>query len=76
MRVLESESGGGAILPRLRAQIVVEAGAGRHRLRVEVRGERAILHKHKNIQSARGSHDICTQARPRWPAEFLHSGPI
>ena len=43
MRVLEGEGGGGTVLPRLRAQVVVEAGAGRHGLRVEVRREGAVL---------------------------------
>ena len=74
--VLEGEGGGGAILPRLRAQVVVEAGAGGHRLRVEVRGERAILHTHEKVQSAQGSDNICAQARPRWPAEFPQWGPV
>ena len=41
--VLEGEGGGGAILPRLGAEVVVEAGAGGHGLGVEVGGERAIL---------------------------------
>ena len=40
--VLEGEGGGGAILPRLGAEVVVEAGAGGHGLGVEVRGEGAI----------------------------------
>ena len=43
MGVLEGEGGGGTVLPRLRAQVVVEAGAGRHGLRVEVRREGAVL---------------------------------
>ena len=42
--VLEGEGGGGAILPRLGAQVVVEAGAGGHGLGVEVGGEGAVLH--------------------------------
>ena len=41
--VLEGEGGGGAILPRLGAEVVVEAGAGGHGLGVEVGGERAVL---------------------------------
>ena len=45
MGVLEGEGGGGAILPRLGAKVVVEAGAGGHGLGVEVGGERAVLHK-------------------------------
>jgi hypothetical protein len=43
--VLEGEGGGGAILPRLGAEVVVEAGAGGHGLGVEVGGERAVLHQ-------------------------------
>jgi hypothetical protein len=41
--ILEGEGGGGAILPRLGAEVVVEAGAGGHGLGVEVGGERAVL---------------------------------
>ena len=41
--VLEGEGGGGAVLPRLGAEVVVEAGAGGHGLGVEVGGERAVL---------------------------------
>jgi len=43
VRVLEGEGGRGAILPRLGAEVVVEARAGGHRLGVEVGGERAVL---------------------------------
>jgi len=43
--ILEGEGGRRAILPRLGAQVVVEAGAGGHGLGVEVGGEGAILHK-------------------------------
>ena len=42
--VLEGEGGGGAVLPRLGAEVVVEAGAGGHGLGVEVGGEGAVLH--------------------------------
>jgi hypothetical protein len=41
--ILEGEGGGGAILPRLGAEVVVEAGAGGHGLGVEVGGEGAVL---------------------------------
>ena len=41
--ILQGEGGGGAILPRLGAKVVVEAGAGGHGLGVEVSGERAVL---------------------------------
>jgi hypothetical protein len=41
--ILEGEGGGGAVLPRLGAKVVVEAGAGGHGLGVEVGGERAVL---------------------------------
>ena len=41
--VLEGEGGGGAVLPRLGAEVVVEAGAGGHGLGVEVGREGAIL---------------------------------
>jgi len=43
--VLEGEGGGGAVLPRLGAEVVVEAGAGGHGLGVEVGGEGAVLHR-------------------------------
>jgi hypothetical protein len=43
VRVVEGEGGRGAILPRLRAEVVVEARAGGHRLGVEVGREGAIL---------------------------------
>jgi hypothetical protein len=43
VRVVEGEGGRGAILPRLRAEVVVEARAGGHRLGVEVGRERAVL---------------------------------
>jgi len=55
--VLEGEGGGGAILPRLRAKVVVEAGARGHGLGVEVRGERAILH----TRNTRNRKRMCTQ---------------
>ena len=45
MGILEGEGGGGAVLPRLGAEVVVEAGAGGHGLGVEVGGEGAILKK-------------------------------
>ncbi len=41
--VLQGEGSGGAILPRLGAEVVVEAGAGGHGLGVEVGREGAIL---------------------------------
>ena len=41
--ILEGEGGGGAVLPGLGAEVVVEAGAGGHGLGVEVSGEGAIL---------------------------------
>ena len=43
MRVLESPGGRGAILPGLRAQVVVETRTGGHRLGVEVSREGAVL---------------------------------
>ena len=43
MGILEGEGGGGAVLPGLGAEVVVEAGAGGHGLGVEVSGEGAIL---------------------------------
>ena len=50
--VLKSKGGGGAILPRLGAEVVVEAGAGGHGLGVEVGGERAVLRKSYRTASA------------------------
>ena len=49
--ILQGEGGGGTILPRLGAEVVVEAGAGGHGLRVEVRRERAILRKKRRSGS-------------------------
>ena len=46
VRVLEGPRGRRAVLPRLRAQVVVEAGAGGHGLGVEVGREGAILAIH------------------------------
>ena len=43
VRVLEGEGRRGAILPRLGAEVVVEARASRHRLGVEVSREGAVL---------------------------------
>ena len=43
VRILEGEGGSGAVLPRLRAQVVIEARAGSHRLGVEVSREGAVL---------------------------------
>ena len=43
MGVLQGEGGGGAILPGLGAEVVVEAGAGGHGLGVEVSREGAVL---------------------------------
>jgi hypothetical protein len=51
--VLEGEGGGGAILPRLGAKVVVEAGASGHGLGVEVGGEGAVLQRteaHEKLQ--------------------------
>ena len=51
--VLEGEGGSGAILPRLGAKVVVEAGASGHGLGVEVGGEGAVLQKteaHEKLQ--------------------------
>ncbi len=45
MRVLEGPGGRRAILPRLRAKVVIETRASRHGLGVEVGRERAILYK-------------------------------
>ncbi len=45
MGILEGEGGGGAILPGLGAEVVVETRAGSHGLGVEVRGEGAVLKK-------------------------------
>ena len=43
--ILKGEGGGGAILPGLGAEVVIEARAGGHGLGVEVGRERAILHR-------------------------------
>ena len=43
--ILEGEGGSGAILPGLRAEVVIEARSGSHGLSVEVGGERAILNE-------------------------------
>ena len=43
MGILQGEGGRGAVLPRLGAEVVVEAGAGSHGLGVEVGREGAIL---------------------------------
>ncbi len=51
MGILEGEGGGGAILPRLGAKVVIEAGAGGHGLGVEVGGEGAILQENKKLVS-------------------------
>ena len=55
MGVLEGEGGGGTVLPRLRAQVVVEARAGRHGLCVEVRREGAVLRNtvDRNVSTTR-----------------------
>ncbi len=50
MRVLEGPGGRGAILPGLRAQVVVETRTGGHRLGVEVSGERAVLYEKRQFQ--------------------------
>ena len=50
MRILQGEGGRGAVLPRLGAKVIVEAGAGGHGLGVEIGGEGAVLHKHNFIQ--------------------------
>ena len=52
MGVLEGEGGGGAVLPGLGAEVVVEARAGGHGLGVEVGGERAILRGDTSFVSA------------------------
>ena len=57
MGVLEGEGGGRAVLPGLRAEVVVEAGAGGHGLGVEVGGERAVLQEKKEmIRNAQNQH--------------------
>jgi hypothetical protein len=72
--VLEGEGGGGAVLPRLGAEVVVEAGAGGHGLGVEVGGERAVLHE-GNAQAVshlrlRGTLPVLALARARRRLEF------
>ncbi len=47
VRVLEGPGGGGAVLPRLRAKVVVEARTSGHRLGVEVGRERAVLQERR-----------------------------
>ena len=52
VRVLQGPGGRRAILPRLRAQVVIETRASRHGLGVEVGRERAILQQEKLCYSA------------------------
>ena len=47
--ILEGEGGRGAVLPRLGAEVVVEARAGGHGLGVEVGGEGAILKQRTHV---------------------------
>ena len=61
MGILEGEGGGGAILPRLGAEVVVEAGAGGHGLGVEIRGEGAILRADDKV-SILASHKTSVRA--------------
>ena len=51
VRVLQGPGGRRAILPRLRAQVVVETRTSGHRLGVEVSRERAILEDRKYFQA-------------------------
>jgi hypothetical protein len=70
--ILEGEGGGGAVLPRLGAKVVVEAGAGGHGLGVEVGGERAVLRtacQYTARVSKRASTD--TAPRPTFPRSKL-----
>jgi hypothetical protein len=53
--ILEGEGSGGAILPRLGAEVIVEAGAGGHGLGVEVGREGAILFQKVTEASQRNS---------------------
>lgn len=53
VRIVEGEGRRGAVLPRLRAEVVIEARASRHRLGVEVRREGAVLPGGRERRSAR-----------------------
>jgi hypothetical protein len=65
VRVLEGPGGRGAILPGLRAQVVVETRTGGHRLGVEVSGERAVLYEKRQLQlmktSVRLEYSRCSE---------------
>ena len=79
--ILEGEGGGGAVLPRLGAKVVVEAGAGGHGLGVEVGGERAVLrtasqHTAQSLVGRQDSHRtaINLPALPDSPSEATFTG--
>jgi hypothetical protein len=55
VRVLQGPGGRRAILPRLRAEVVVEARTSGHRLGVEVSREGAVL---RNIASSESSQTL------------------
>jgi hypothetical protein len=61
VRVLEGPGGGGAILPRLRAEVVIETRTSGHRLGVEIGGEGAVLLKH-SLVSPLFHNTICPNA--------------
>ena len=77
--VLEGEGGGGAVLPGLGAEVVVEAGAGGHGLGVEVSGEGAILHnaaEGRHVRTAQrsthyrtGHRRTARESRPQTPPD-------
>jgi len=66
--ILEGEGGRRAILPRLRAQVVVEARAGGHRLGVEVGGEGAVLQTERQRQNM--STTVCDSMRSEAPTPY------
>ena len=61
MGILEGEGGGRAVLPRLGAQVVVEARASGHGLGVEVSREGAVLRAERKLS---GGNTLCDKARP------------
>ena len=65
--VLEGEGSGGAILPRLGAKVVVEAGASGHGLGVEVGGEGAVLHRTEAHEKLRCTHGNGCHLKCRCP---------
>jgi len=71
VRIVEGEGRRGAVLPRLRAEVVIEARASRHRLGVEVRREGAILPGGRECRSARRD-----KPSPRRVIGPLHVPPL